>query len=561
MNRWLRHSATLLFLLAFTGQFVAVTCQSRSTTKTPPGSISGRITVNGKGVGGMSVGARPSNSFSPSVISTKAITDADGNYRINDLGAGSYDITPISPAYVESTAATPGTRIRSKTVLLSAGENVTGIDFSLARGGVITGKVTDADGRPVIEERIQVIREDEANRRGQAGPPSVAGGFQTDDRGIYRVYGVPPGRYRVAVGQDGDNGFPGPRMGHVTYKRTYYPDASDVTNAQLVEITEGSEASNIDIVVGRTLPGFVAAGRVIEGETGQPVPGLRIGLRGMAGQGAGGVGYGSTSNSQGEFRFENVTPGKYAVVLLAAQQGMEVRADPVPFDLVDQNVSGLVMKTVAGQSITGVVVIENATADKNVYTKLATQRLSVNVRGGNRFGGMGRGTNVNPDGTFRIGGLAPGSATFYLVSEDRQHAPAFNILRVEREGVSQPKGIEIKSGENVAGIKIFVAYGNATVRGQVKFENGEPPENSRSYVWLKQVGENGATLRPVAIIDARGHFLFESVPAGNYELNVNTNLPGRRGKVTKQLINVTEGTATDVEVTVDLKPPPDTPNP
>jgi hypothetical protein len=50
-----------------------------------------------------------------------------------------------------------------------------------------------------------------------------------------------------------------------------------------------------------------------------------------------------SANSQGEFRLENITPGKYVVLLLPVQ-GIEARADPVSFEVVDQDVSALVVK-------------------------------------------------------------------------------------------------------------------------------------------------------------------------------------------------------------------------
>jgi plasmid stabilization system protein ParE len=47
-----------------------------------------------------------------------------------------------------------------KTVTIAEGETVEKIDFSLVRGGVITGRVTDADGAPVIGQRINLASAD-----------------------------------------------------------------------------------------------------------------------------------------------------------------------------------------------------------------------------------------------------------------------------------------------------------------------------------------------------------------------------------------------------------------
>lgn len=554
MDRLSRYIIILGSCLVIAGLQSAVFGQAKPVTKTPPGSIAGHVTVNGKGVVGIVVGIRTAEFSMPPVPAIKGTTDGEGNYRISDLPAGSYQISPMAPAYVSVSSETISVRTRSKSVLLGEGENVTGIDFSLTRGAVITGKVTDAAGKPVIEERIQVLLENQTRQRGQPFQSAVTDNFQTDDRGVYRVYGIPAGRYRVAVGQGDDVPYSGTRAGRVAYKRTFYPEATDVNAAEIVELTEGSEAKDIDIIVGRSLPVFAVSGKVVNGQGGQPVPGLRFGLRRMMQNGVGVMNFSSASNSQGEFRIENVTPGKYSVVL-SSQQGNEVRADPVPFEVVDQDVTGLLLTATQGQSITGSVFIENAT-DKKAYAKLMEGRLSTYVRGSSQGVGQGKETTLYADGTFRVGGLGPGTATFYVSNRERRETPLFTVLRVELNGVVQPRGIEIKNGEDVTGVRVIVSYGSATIRGQVKFQNGELPDNARAYVWLKKVGEPRSSNSRPANLDARGHFRIEGVAAGSYELNVNTNLPGRRGPAAMQVVTVAEGATTDVEITVDLKPDP-----
>jgi hypothetical protein len=65
----------------------------------------------------------------------------------------------------------------------------------------------------------------------------------------------------------------------------------------------------------------------------------------------------SASNSQGEFRIENIPPGKYSI-FNAPQAGNETRTDSAPFEVTDQDVTGLVVKTIKPATVTGVLVIE-----------------------------------------------------------------------------------------------------------------------------------------------------------------------------------------------------------
>jgi hypothetical protein len=529
----------------------SVDCQTFTQKKAANGSVSGRITVRGKGLAGVTVTAS-SQPFLMQVMPLKTVTDQEGNYRLAKLPPGTYQISPIAPLYVLTDAMTAG--LRGKSLLLGEGEEVQNIDFSLERGGVITGKVTDPEGRPAIEERIMLSAESQ-NKTIDSQGIYGSGRFQTDDRGVYRIYGVPPGRYRVSAGQNDDENYAVVRPGRLIYRRSYYPDVPDAAKAKIVEVSASGEASGIDITLGRSLPTFSASGIVINGETSQPVSGLRFTLQRLSSEnGRPVMPMMSASNSKGEFKIDNIAPGKYSV-FIAPLAASEVRTDAMSFEVIDQDVTGLLVKTIKGATVTGVIVIEG---DKTAMSKLGEVRLQTYVRGDEGEGMGGQEAVVAPDGTFRVGGLGGGTLNFFVTNQDRRPSLNMTILRVERDGVVQPRGIEIKSGEQLNGIRLVLNYGTGSIRGQVKLENGVLPVGGRIAVWIKKVGETEPTLRP-SNVDVRGHFLIEGISAGTYELNVSVNLNnGRRVPNVKQIVNVADGAATDVEVSVDVQP---TPNP
>src|SRR5215475_9519966 len=117
-----------------------------------------------------------------------------------------------------------------KVLLIGEGETVEGIDFALIRGGVITGKITDANGQPLIEEPVSIEPAEPVSRPGYWIPLSWMA-QQTDDRGIFRIFGVPPGRYRVAAGQKEDGTYQRTTTGRTTYKRTFHPNVTDPAKA------------------------------------------------------------------------------------------------------------------------------------------------------------------------------------------------------------------------------------------------------------------------------------------------------------------------------------------
>ncbi|MBA2703928.1 MAG: carboxypeptidase regulatory-like domain-containing protein [Blastocatellia bacterium] len=163
------------------------------------------------------------------------------------------------------------------------------------------------------------------------------------------MFGLRAGRYKVAVGQT-DDGFMGGRPpGETGYQPVFYPNITNADQAKIVELAEGDQATNIDIVVTRALPGFVATGIIVNGETNQPINGLRVALQKMNDERNSFVPISAISNQKGEFRLENIPPGKYSIYL-TSQDNSELRADALEFQLVDQDVTGLVVRTMRGRS-------------------------------------------------------------------------------------------------------------------------------------------------------------------------------------------------------------------
>jgi protocatechuate 3,4-dioxygenase beta subunit len=521
---------------------------TKQAAKVSRGSVSGRVTIKDKGAPGVAVGLRrSSDAINPGEPYSRAITDHDGFYRFGNLALGSYSVTPSAPAFVM--ANTQDTR--GKSVLVGEDENVEGINFALVRGGVISGRVTDAEGRPVVEQQVNIYSTDIFEQQVQGRPIFAAKSVQTDDRGVYRVFGLGAGRYKVAAGRTEEAFNPTLSQDRVIYKQVFHPDVTDQAKANVLEVTEGSEANNIDIALGRALQTYSVSGLVID-EKGLPVPNLRISVQRRVGQRIEYVMSSSSSNSRGEFVVEGLIPGKYGVNLSPTQAGGEMRAEPVSFDIVDQDVGGLTVKLAKGASITGVVVLESE--DKAIVKKLSDLQLrafSMISSGGGAFASSAM-SPIGPDGSFRLAGLAGGTISLRLAAVMNPFEPkGFAITRVERDGIVASPRFEIKDGEQLTGVRVIVTYGNATIRGVVKLENGSLPEGGWIILRVSKPGETLPNFRG-ATVDARGHFLVDGLAAGTYELtaSVTTGTPPMR--TAKKEVTVADGEVTDVTITIDM---------
>jgi hypothetical protein len=529
---------------------------SKQAAKAPRGSISGKVTIKEKSAPGVVVSLRKTDSTNPFEQSQKGTTDQDGLYRIANVPPGSYEVTPSAPAFVPADPQAP----KGKTVLVGEDENIDNINFALVRGGVITGKVTDADGRPVMQQQVNIFRVEMFEQQQQQGQQMrqyfPSGGGQTDDRGIYRVFGLLPGRYKVGVGRSDDSynqSFSGLRS---TYKQVFHPDVSDPAKATVIEVGEGTEATGVDIALGRTLQTYTASGRAVD-DKGLPVPNVRLGLNRYAGERSEFVSTFATTNNQGEFVVEGLIPGKYGFFMFPSQNAA-MRVDTgSTFDILDQDITGLSVKLVQGVSVSGVVVVEGD--NKAAIAKFPELQLRAFVT---TMGvGTGLGSNaaspIAPDGSFVLTGLPGGIVNFVLSALNNPFpVKGFNITRIEREGVPLPRSLEVKEGEQVTGIRVVLAYGNATLRGVVSFDNGELPNGARFFIRLTKGGQNLSNLRPPQV-DARGHFLIEGLPAGTYEVHATVGgVPGVPPRGVTREVNVQDGAITDMTITIEMPTPP-----
>jgi Carboxypeptidase regulatory-like domain len=545
--------AVLLTILSLPISLWAQTAP-KQPIKAPRGSISGRVTIKEKAAAGVVVSLHRSQQL-PFEVSLRATTDQDGNYRIVNVPPGSYEVTPSAPAFVPSDLK----EIRAKTVLVSEDENVDNINFALVRGGVITGKVTDADGRPVIQQQVNIFRvEAVEQQQGQLRQAFPNAGGQTDDRGIYRVFGLAPGRYKVAVGRSDEmlnQSFGGPQRS--TYQQVFHPDVTDQSKATVIEVGEGTEANNVDVVLGRALQTFTVSGRVVD-DKGLPAPNIRLGLQRNMGQRVEFVNAFPSTNSQGDFVVEGLIPSKYGISLLP-DRNSALRLETFTFDVIDQDISGLTLKLVPGASVSGVVVVEGENkAAVAKFPELQLRAYVSNPTGGSVGLGSSTASPIAPDGSFLVQGLPGGMVNFNL---NGLNTPAstrgFVMLRLERDGVPVQRGVEIKDGEQLTGIRVVLGYGNGKLSGVMNLENGVLSPGARFFVRILNKSGQLPNLRSPEV-DARGHFLIEDLPAGVYEIQAGVIGLTPTPKTVRREISVQDGVTTDITITIEQ---PQTPKP
>src|SRR5262245_10586651 len=240
----------LSLLLFFTLCFVPLSSVAQT------GVITGRVvSEDGSGLPGMTV------TLLPVAVDRRARTGGSYHQTGTDLD-GNFKFTGLEPRVYSVSASAAKSYVPGP---VPVGERLDGgwrrvgdfVTITMIKGGVITGRVTNATGEPLIGAQVNAAMArgaEENTARGAAARPRF-----TDDRGFYRIYGLPPGTY-VVFTRNALFPFPTP------YDRdtpTYHPSSTRETAAE-VTVASGGEVAGVDIRY-RGDRGNVVSGSVSDG--------------------------------------------------------------------------------------------------------------------------------------------------------------------------------------------------------------------------------------------------------------------------------------------------------
>ena len=550
-----RALAALLLTLLFT--FISFTrARARQAAPAPlkdPATVSGRVTTSaGKPAREIPVVLQPAEWSMQRETVAKGSTDEEGRYKLTNVPPGRYQLTAVSPGYVFAEPGANGWQ-PGKFVNVVAGDELKDLDFTLVRGGVVTGRVTDSDGRPAVEETVRLIPADSNERKAKqyARPVNAV----TDDRGVYRAWGVTPGRYLVYAGRSKEDNFArGAQDDGAFYPQTFYPSVTEESQARAVEVASGGESDEVDITLAKLTRTYKANVRVTD-EDGRPVPNVSIAVGSMTAGGRrfdGNVSGGGKTDERGEYSVRGLVPGDWGVWASTgdiygggANQGASY-SDPVTFEVTDSDVSGLEIKMRRGAEVSGVMTLEG-TSDPAVLAKFRELRFGAWVNTGDASAGVPNYTQLKAgaDGSFKLTGLRPGRLMLDL---EWPRPKGFSLLYVKRDGVEQREGLELKAGERVKNVQVAYSYGAGVIRGEVQFRGGARPEGV-TYV-LHAYRPGGVIASEPAVLDSLGRFQIESLSAGEYELSLSDWSPNAANRSPLAKLTVTVPAEGEVKATL-----------
>ncbi len=380
-----------------------------------------------------------------------AVSDADGNYRMTGLTEGGHTLRRRwKPGYLH------GEQREDKSVSLSLGQEVNGIDFPIKKGLYLRGIVVDAEGNPI--ERVDVTSDDMSGKdEGESTVSKRDGTFE--HRGFSEGTQV-----TVTARREGFSAEPvGP-------------------------LTIGPEGlSDVKIVM---QPGASIAGIVVD-KLGKPVGSVYVTAQSERSVS------GDSSGSDGTFNVEGLAPGTYTMTLRRNSSGYRRDArsgDPVTL-AQGQKLTGLrlVLDEKEGLSISGRVMDSNRKPIKDAQ-----------VNAHSRSGGDSYGYDQSKeDGTYEIVGLAEGPHQMYVSHGDY----SFKQLDEVAAGARNVDFV-LEDQATVEGRVIDARTGRPITTFQVGYINGSAEHVN--FSWSQSAFQNATTY-----FDDNGAFTLTKVNAGD----------------------------------------------
>ena len=489
----------------------------QNTTPEKPGTstISGKVTIEGKPAPNVTVLLTKVVNSNDRQPPTSTNTDTSGIYKFEKVPAGKYSVGVTAPGFYN-----PKKRNEWDTgtdLTIADNDNAEEVNFALIRGAVVTGRLYDERGRSVIEQDVVLMKQGADGKK-----QTIKCNDRSDDRGVYRCYGVEPGKYIVGAGSDPKEGNLQMYQGR-QFLRSWYPSVRDEEKATTIDVKVESESAGVDIKLSQRKKGHKATGKVIDAVSGMPVPMIMIasGTLNEHGDMGGYTMGGIFSNADGEFTLSGLTTGKYRAIAMKSDDSSDYQGNSVLFEMKDEDVNYLELKLEKGATITGVVRLEEG-SPQNPKSNLSTLRFSSistdpTVDAKDWFSNLPSTSGVDVAGNFKFKAVHKGKVKFTIEGDTKKE---FSIVRLERDGSPLTEGLEVKSGDEISGIRIILTQGSATIRGEIKVEGGTLPEDVNLRVKAMRV--NSAGDERYSSPDARGKFSLEGLTAGSYELSVET---------------------------------------
>ncbi len=451
--------------------------------------------------------ADPSQPFSPEPVTLATRTDAAGKFRLEGVPAGQWSIMVSRNGML---SAKPGPGLSPRDFTIRAGDELRGLRYALMPQAVISGTVLDEDGDPVQGAYVMAARPPARSGASLRHPvPAV----KTDDRGEYRLPGLPPGAYLVYAQRLGGRVF-SPDGKQWIVPPAFHPNGIMLERAVPVRVQAGQELRGIDIAM-RRLPAHHISGRVLL-EDGQPVNNASVSVKdAVGGLIAGGASVATTSS--GQFRTPPLPAGRYKLEARLADPGQMSarRLAWVDVELGDEDLRDVELRFTPPITLRGRVRFDGPGSEQ-LTSKIEELRALMAMAGDSSWLEYSEAA-IGPDGSFSIRIPAPGRYELNVSGAlMAQQAYVASIRTASGADVSEGLNITAEAPEPIV---ITLRADGARVIAQRPAAQ-DPAEECNPYLAIlarNHADRPGEVLRRrIVTVNSSGRTEFRNLPPGEY---------------------------------------------
>ena len=474
------------------------------------GSISGQVVHDrtGRPMPRVQVVLRPSSGDGTAAA---AVTGRDGRFHFRRLPSAYYALGARHAGYLPSShAETEHTRLPYVFGLMP-GENLEGIVVRLRPAGVVSGRVEFTDGEPAVGIPVEFFRE--YFYRGRHGFQPV-GSASTDDRGQYRLFGLPPGRYYLVAAYSPPSAGPGVREERALdengrplpdddFVTTFHPSAHRMMEAIPVRVRAGEELENTHITLVRARTGRIQ-GQVVSGVTGEPVAGADIRLRqpSPVAEVMVDAPVAVRPRQRGGFEIVGVTPGSYTLQVNAREDGVPLTGR-IPVTVSGHDVENVELTLQPYKELSGRLVTGDTTDFPLSRFRVSLEPHSDSI--------PATSASVDKDGKFSIS-FVPGETYDVFLQEGPPEVylksariGGFDVLRT---------GFTAESGD-LPPMELHFSTRGASVRGEVA-ETSTKVALGSTVALIPEPAQGKMQHYQTTTTDAYGLYEFRGVAPGRY---------------------------------------------
>jgi len=453
--------------------------------------------------------------------------DSEGRFRITGLEPALYVIIGSAAAYVYQYPEPD-----SSPSYYRVGDSVR---IEMVKGGVITGSVVNTAGEPIVGIRVRAIRIKDPKGQTPRTPQYGNTERSTDDRGIYRLYGLAPGTYLVSAGGGSGQSYQlGPyetdvplyapsstrdgateftvRGGEETTADIRYRSDAGHTVSGMVKVLGTTNAANVTLMPVES--GFMPAGNVM--------------------QAPGGRGFEISGIGDGEYQIM-ATEFPTNVGGFTTMPDISM-SEPKRITVKGADVSGIELITRPASSLGGRIALEPSKAPecqgkrKPLFaeTLIDLVRHEKDTEGPMFMRMMFGAISADAKGAFVFRNITPGRyrlnpsfhARFWYLRSITIGGPSTTATDRSATPKVDPAAswTVIKPGEKIADLTITLAEGAASIRGKVPVAEGTTiPSGSAVYLVPADADKAADVLRYfITNVASDGAFTLNNLPPGRY---------------------------------------------